>query len=211
MIHQLTSTPIQQQSYVSSASGESKGPEDKVSLYPPDRNCWVPVNLRDKVQSSETVSEAAQAAIDTVRNGEITQTVIAKGLPRFDWHYPAAPEAFRSVDHHVTFESEGSATTINFTTGLGHLAPVTPGETQVPGSITLGDGTALNNKELDGLLTSLYSRFSSQMSERDADTLQHLINTTAAVRFKDGSPEQVASAHQKFCEAVVQPQICPQF
>lgn len=187
------------------ASGQ---PEDKVSLYPPDRNCWIPPNLKQAGASGETVSAAAQTAIDTMREGAITKMVVAKGMPHLGWHRPAAPGPFRSVDHHVTFENEGTSVTVNFTTGMGHLAPVTPGETDVPGSITLGEGQPLNNKELDGLMNSLYSRYSRKMSEEDASTLQHLINTTAAVRFKEGSPEQVAARHQVCSQSIVQPQIC---
>ncbi|MEW6280587.1 MAG: hypothetical protein AB1758_18325 [Candidatus Eremiobacterota bacterium] len=162
-------------------------------------------------RSEETIRPEVQQAVDLVRGGEITQMVVAKGIAFPDYHQPQAPGPFHSVDHHVTFEKDGSSATVNFTTGLGHLAPVTPGETAAPGPISVGQGdqaVALNNKELDSLLGALYSRFSEKLTDSDADTLQHLIDTAASVRFQ-GNPELIASKHAEYSQNVIQPQTCP--
>lgn len=159
-------------------------------------------------------SPEVRGAIDLVSGGQLTNVVKARGMPRTDWHRPEAPAPFASVETHMTFEADGQKAEIGFSTGLGHLTRVTPGETKTPnGAITVryngGEPQELNNREIDSLLGNIYGRFSGQMTQQNANDFSHVINMAMAVRHQDGSPEQVAAQHQQFSQnRIHQPEIC---
>jgi len=109
---------------------------------------------------------------------------------RFQVDYLASDDTVRSL----VFQTEA---------GVGHLQPVTPGQTRIEGYIAIladpqdsqSEKIRLNPKEQDALLKATYARAGKYMTQPVATATQNVINYTAAIRFSGQGAQAVAKRH----------------
>src|SRR5690606_3768753 len=102
-------------------------------------------------------------------------------------------------------DAEGTVRGMIFQTeaNVGHLKPVTPGQTNVGGYIALladpadsrSETLRLNPKEQDAFLAATYERFDQPMTSKQAEAAQSVLDYTAAIRFSGQGTEAVARRH----------------
>ncbi len=140
--------------------------------------------------------------LDQLRSPEtkIQRSWTAKGIPMKAMHTPEAPGPFQSVARGVKFEGPMAEVEISFETGLPHLSPVVPGETQTPNteliaSFNGGSPKSLDRAQQDTLISALYGRFQSEMTSFDAEELQGALEIAMAVRYSGEGASAVAERH----------------
>jgi hypothetical protein len=106
---------------------------------------------------------------------------------------PENPKPFPAGRYKVVFEKKGDAKAlwVNTEESVGHFETITPGVTEIRGSVQLGPdskaeapvGPKLNDEEIDYLIAALYSRFCTSLDSDAATRLNRLKDMLLAVRF----------------------------
>ncbi len=167
-----------------------------------------PIAQLDEPTAEPQVRSEVKTFLDELKDGEIKGVKhTTRSIPQTKIYRPEAPQPFGAGRFQVDFDTasgEKRAFLVQTESQVGHLHPVTPGETNIGGHISLLSDPAnshsetlkLNRDEQDALLSTLYTRFDKPMTEAEAKASNFTISTVAAVRFSGEGAAAVSERHR---------------
>jgi hypothetical protein len=154
--------------------------------------------------------------IDELYDSEITSTEhttdsIEQNIKRL----PDTPKSFDAGRYEIVFDDKNNgkkAMIFQTEEKVGHLASVTPGETDIGGFIEIQKNTEnqnklnnlqdlkLNNSELDYLIRTLYRKFEKPLTNIQADNLNRTKDYALAIKFS--GKNRIIEYHNDLIEAL---------
>ncbi|GMU58017.1 MAG: hypothetical protein AMXMBFR33_71630 [Candidatus Xenobia bacterium] len=167
-----------------------------------------PIAQLDEPAAEPQVRSEVKQFLDELKDGTLTGIKhTTRSIPQTKIYRPEAPQPFGAGRFQVDFDTasgEKRAFIVQTESKVGHLAPVTPGVTNIDGHISLlsnpenthSETARLTKDEQDALLSTLYAKFDKPMTEAQAKTGNATISTVAAVRFDGEGAAAVAERHR---------------
>lgn len=208
-ITSLTNTPYRGER-CKHTTGSTPASSDSVSVGGSSENVGIYKAAR------ETVRPEVQQVLDAIPHSSVQGIRhTTRGLPMESLHVPSEPSTFGAGRFHVLLAEKTSGREMGFVfeteAGPGHLTPVTPGKTEISGgyisvladpNADRGEATVLNRTETDRLITQLYQRYTTPMSDAQAKEFDAVISFASAVRYSGEGREAALGRHHELAAKV---------
>lgn len=179
----------------------------KVTITPKQANAPTSIAQIDEPKQELQVRPEIRAFLDELKEGTVTGVKhTTRGIQEMKPFVPESPKPFGAGRFQVDFDTaggEGRAFIVQTEAKVGHLAPVTPGETNIGGHISLLSDPAdsrsetiqLTRDEQEAMLESLYAKTGQRMTKSTADATNFAISSVAAVRYSGEGASAVSAKH----------------